>query len=128
MPVPRRRFLQFASGAAALASMAPFAVAQTYPSRPVTIVVPFPAAGPADVLARILAERMRETLGQPVVIENVTGAAGSIATGRVVRAAPDGQTVVLGNLGTHVVNGAIYPLQYDLIRDFEPISLLPSNP
>src|SRR5262249_41970627 len=127
MTFPRRGFLQLAARTVALAAFAPIASAQTYPSRPITMVVPFPAAGPADVLARILAERMRETLGQPVVIENVTGAA-SIATGGVVRAAADGHTIMLGNLGTHVVNGAIYPLQYDLIRDFEPISLLPSNP
>jgi tripartite-type tricarboxylate transporter receptor subunit TctC len=127
MTFPRRGFLQLAAGTVALAAFASIASAQTYPSRPITLVVPFPAAGPADVLARILAERMRETLGQPVVIENVTGAAGSIATGRVVRATADGHTIMLGNLGTHVVNGAIYPLQYDLARDFEPISLLPSN-
>jgi tripartite-type tricarboxylate transporter receptor subunit TctC len=127
MTFPRRGFLQLAAGTVALAAFAPIALTQTYPSRPITMVVPFPAAGPADVLARILAERMRETLGQPVVIENVTGAAGSIATGRVVRATADGYTIMLGNLGTHVVNGAIYPLQYDLARDFEPISLLPSN-
>src|SRR5262245_34122863 len=111
MTFPRRGFLQLAAGTVALAAFAPIASAQTYPSRPITMVVPFPAAGPADVLARILAERMRETLGQPVVIENVTGAAGSIATGRVVRAIADGYTLILGNLGTHVVNGAIYPLQ-----------------
>ncbi len=103
------------------------ATAQVYPSHPVTMVVPFPAAGPADVLARILGERMRVSLGQPVIIDNVAGAAGSIAVGRVARAAPDGYTLILGNLGTHVVNGAVYALQYDLINDFEPVSLLPSN-
>src|SRR6478736_2141720 len=128
MTFPRRGFLQLAGGAVALAAFAPVASAQTYPSRPVTMIVPFPAAGPADVLARILAERMRESLGQPVVIENVTGAAGSIATARVVRAAADGYTIILGNLGTHVVNGAIYPLQYDLAKDFELIALLKANP
>ena len=80
------------------------------------------------MLARILAERMRETLGQPVVIENVTGAAGSIGVGRVVRARARRLHHQLGHLGTHVVNGAIYPLQYDLLNDFEPIALLPSNP
>jgi tripartite-type tricarboxylate transporter receptor subunit TctC len=103
------------------------ASAQAFPTRPVTLIVPFPAAGPADVLARILSEPMRASLGQPVVIENVSGAAGSIAVGRVARAAPDGYTLILGNLGTHVVNGAIYALQYDLMKDFEPISLLPTN-
>jgi tripartite-type tricarboxylate transporter receptor subunit TctC len=112
--------------AGALAS-ASSASAQVYPSRPVTMVVPFPAAGPADVLARILGERMRVSLGQPVIVDNVAGAAGSIAVGRVARAAPDGYTLILGNLGTHVVNGAIYALQYDLVKDFEPVSLLPSN-
>jgi tripartite-type tricarboxylate transporter receptor subunit TctC len=101
--------------------------AQTYPSRPITMVVPFPAAGPADVLARILSEPMRLSLGQPVIIENVSGAAGSIAVGRAARAAPDGYTIILGNLGTHVVNGAIYALQYDVVKDFAPVSLLPSN-
>ena len=112
--------------AGALAS-ASSASAQVYPSRPVTMVVPFPAAGPADVLARILGERMRVSLGQPVIVDNVAGAAGSIAVGRVARAAPDGYTLILGNPGTHVVNGAIYALQYDLVKDFEPVSLLPSN-
>jgi tripartite-type tricarboxylate transporter receptor subunit TctC len=112
--------------AGALAS-APSAFAQVYPSRPVTMVVPFPAAGPADVLARILGERMRVSLGQPVIVDNVAGAAGSIAVGRVARAAPDGYTLILGNLGTHVANGAIYALQYDLVKDFEPVSPLPSN-
>src|SRR5262250_2159994 len=118
MTFRRRGFLELAVATVALAATAPVAAAQTYPSRPITMVVPFPAAGPADVLARILAERMRDPLGQPIVIENITGAAGSIATGRVVRATADGHTIMLGNLGTHVVNGAIYPLQYDLARDF----------
>src|SRR5215467_9477416 len=127
MTGPRRRFMRLASAVALLPYLSVITAAQTYPSRPVTMVVPFPAAGPADVLARILAERMREALGQPVVIENVAGAAGTLASGRVVRAAPDGHTIMLGNLGTHVVNGAIYPLQYDLVKDFEPIATLPSN-
>jgi len=127
MTGPRRRFMRLASAVALLPCLSVIAAAQTYPSRPVTMVVPFPAAGPADVLARILAERMREALGQPVVIENVAGAAGTLASGRVVRAMPDGHTIMLGNLGTHVVNGAIYPLQYDLAKDFEPIAMLPSN-
>jgi tripartite-type tricarboxylate transporter receptor subunit TctC len=103
------------------------ATAQAFPARPVTMVVPFPAAGPADVLARILSERMRVSLGQSVIVENLGGAAGSIAVGRVARAAPDGYTVVLGNLGTHVFNGAIYALGYHLVNDFEAVALLPSN-
>jgi tripartite-type tricarboxylate transporter receptor subunit TctC len=103
------------------------ASAQLYPSRPVTIVVPFAAGGPTDAVARAISERMRSSLGQPILIENVTGAGGSIATTRVVRSAPDGYTICLGHTGTHVVNGAIYPLQYDLLNDFEPIALLASN-
>jgi len=91
------------------------------------MVVPFPAAGPADVLARLLSERMRVSLSQSVIVENIVGAAGSIAVGRVARAAPDGYTIVLGNLGTHVVNGAIYALGYDLVNDFEAVALLPGN-
>ncbi len=123
----RRQFLHLAAGAAAFSAVSQRAQAQAYPTRPVTMIVPFPAAGPADVLARILSEPMRQSLGQPIVIENVSGAAGSIAVGRVARATPDGYTLILGNLGTHVVNGAIYSLQYDLVKDFEPICLLPTN-
>jgi tripartite-type tricarboxylate transporter receptor subunit TctC len=104
------------------------ASAQPYPSRPVTIVVPLAAGGPLDTLARILAEPMRAFLGQPVIVENVTGAAGTVGTGRVARAAPDGYTIAMGFLGTHVLNGAIYPLPYDVVKDFEPIALISSNP
>jgi tripartite-type tricarboxylate transporter receptor subunit TctC len=103
------------------------AQAQPYPSRPVTIVVPFAAGGPTDAIARAVSERIRVSLGQSVIIENVTGAGGSIGVGRAVRAAPDGYTLSLGHTGTHVVNGAIYPLQYDLLNDFEPIALIASN-
>ena len=127
MRLRRRQFLHLAASAAAFSAVSQRAQAQAYPSRPVTMIVPFPAAGPADVLARILSEPMRLSLGQPIVIENVSGAAGSIAVGRAVRAAPDGYTLIMGNLGTHVVNGAIYSLQYDLVKDFEPICLLPTN-
>ena len=102
--------------------------AETFPSRPVTIVVPFSAGGPSDAMSRILAERMRTSLGEAVVIENITGAAGSIGVGRVVHSAPDGYTVGFGHLGTHVANGAIYRLNYDLVTDLEPVVLLPSNP
>jgi len=104
------------------------AAAQSYPSRPITIVVPLAAGGPLDAMARIIAEPMRATLGQPIIIENVTGAAGSVGTGRVARAAPDGLTLGIGFLGTHVLNGAIYQLNYDVVNDFEPIALLSSNP
>jgi len=124
MNLPRRKFLHLAAGAAALPAMSRLARAQAYPTRPVTIVVPFAAGGGADLVARILAERMRGSLGQPVIVENVTGAAGSIAVGRVARAAPDGYMLSIGNWATHVANGALYPLQYDLMNDFEPISLI----
>src|ERR1700726_816445 len=102
--------------------------ADNFPSHPITLVVPFSAGGPTDAMARILADHMRTTLGQNLVIENVTGAAGSLGVGRVVRAAPDGYTVSIGHLGTHVANGAIYKLGYDLVADLEPVVLLPSNP
>jgi len=108
-------------------SVAP-AAAQDYPSRAITLVVPFAAGGPTDLVARLIADPMRSALGQPVVIENVTGAGGSIGTGRVARAAPDGHTLVVGYLGTHVLNGVLYALQYDVVNDFEPVALLASNP
>ena len=104
------------------------ASAQVYPSRPITMVVPLAAGGPLDTLARILAEPMRASLGQPVIVENVTGAAGTVGTGRVARSAPDGYTFGMGFLGTHVLNGAIYALPYDVVKDFEPIVLISSNP
>jgi tripartite-type tricarboxylate transporter receptor subunit TctC len=104
------------------------ASAQAYPSKPVTIVVPFAAGGPSDALARILGDRMKATLGQAFVIENVTGAGGSIGVGRAVRAPADGYTISFGHLGTHVANQAIYPLPYDMLADLDPVVLLPSNP
>src|SRR5215468_785009 len=104
------------------------AAAQTYPVRPITIVVPFAAGGPTDVLARVLGEHIRADLGQPVLIENVTGAGGSIGVGRVAAAAADGYTISAGHFGTHVANGAIYALKYDLLRDLDPVARLPSNP
>jgi tripartite-type tricarboxylate transporter receptor subunit TctC len=104
------------------------ATAQSYPARPISIVVPFPAGGPTDALTRILAEQMAVLLGRAIVVENVTGAAGTTGTGRVVRAAPDGYTLIMGNVSTHVVNGVVYPLAYDLLKDFEPIALVGSNP
>ena len=102
--------------------------AEVYPSRPITLVVPFPAGGPTDTIARIVSERLSITLAQTVLIENVTGAAGTIGTGRVARAAPDGYTLCVGFLGTHVLNSAVYPLQYDVVKDFEPVAMLASNP
>src|SRR5213080_1119178 len=100
------------------------AVAQSYPSRPITIIAPFPAGGPADSIARIIAEPMREALGQPVVIENVPGAGGNLGVGRVARAEPDGYTIGIGQWSTHVVNPATYTLPYNVQTDFEPIALL----
>ena len=102
--------------------------AQVYPSRPITIVVPFAPGGVTDVIARSLADRMRGSLGQPLIIENMTGAGGTIGVGRVARAAPDGYMLVAGNMSTHVVNGASYQLQYDLVNDFEPVALLATTP
>jgi tripartite-type tricarboxylate transporter receptor subunit TctC len=102
--------------------------AQVYPSRPITLVVPFPAGGSTDAVGRIVAERMRMSLGQPVVIENVGGAGGSIGVGRVARAAPDGYTLDIGQWDTHVANGATFPLSYDVMKDFEPVALISSNP
>jgi tripartite-type tricarboxylate transporter receptor subunit TctC len=104
------------------------ALAQSFPSRPITIIVPFAAGGPSDAMARILAERMKATLGEVVLIENVTGAGGSIGVGRAVHSPPDGYTISFGHLGTHVANGSIYKLGYDLTADFDPVVLLPSNP
>jgi tripartite-type tricarboxylate transporter receptor subunit TctC len=121
---PRRQFLRLAVGAATLAATAHSACAQSYPTRPITLIVPFAAGGATDTAARILAERMRLTLGQPLIIENVPGANGSIGVGRVARAAPDGYTLVEGIWSTHVANGAVYSLQYDLLADFEPVSLI----
>ena len=110
-----------------LAGSAP-ALGQAYPNRQISLVVPFAAGGPTDTLARIMGERMGRTLGQTVVVENTSGAAGSIGVGRVARAPADGYTVGIGHWSTHVVNGAIYNLQYDLLKDFEPVALIASNP
>jgi tripartite-type tricarboxylate transporter receptor subunit TctC len=104
------------------------AQAQVYPARPITLIVPFPAGGSTDAVGRIVAERVRGVLGQPVVIENVGGAGGSIGVGRVARAAPDGYTLDIGQWDTHVANGATFSLAYDVVKDFEPVALLSSNP
>lgn len=116
------------SGLVGLLAFAGGAHADDFPSHPVTIVVPFSAGGPSDAMTRILAERMQRALGQTITVENVTGAGGSLGVGRVVRAAPDGYTISFGHLGTHVANGAIYRLGYDLVADLAPVVLLPSNP
>jgi tripartite-type tricarboxylate transporter receptor subunit TctC len=115
--------------AIALATLAGIAAvyAQTFPSRSITLIVPFPPGGSTDVAARIIAEKMRPILGQPVIIENVGGAGGSIAVGRLARAAPDGHTIDIGQWDTHV-GSIIYPLNYDLEKDFDPIGLVSTNP
>lgn len=103
------------------------AASQDYPTRPITMIVPFGAGGPADALARVMALQMGAVLGQTVVVENVTGAAGTVGIGRLVKAPPDGYTIGIGNWGTQVLNGALYPLTYNLLTDLEPIALLPSE-
>jgi tripartite-type tricarboxylate transporter receptor subunit TctC len=104
------------------------AVAQDYPARPITMIVPFPAGGATDTLARLLGERLRAKLGQPVIIENVGGAAGSIGVGRAVRAAPDGYTLSIGTSTTHMLTGGLYKLPFDLLSDLDPIILIGSEP
>lgn len=122
------KILKIALVIAAMLGNISLAAAQAYPSRTISLIVGFSAGGPSDTLARVVAERMTRALGQTVVVENVTGAGGSIGVGRVVRAAPDGYTIGIGHVGTHVVNGAIYHLPYDLLRDLEPVALIASNP
>src|SRR5262244_2636281 len=117
-----------ALAAAAAATSITNARAQTYPSRPLTMIVPLAPGGSTDVIGRIMAEAMRASLGQPVIVENVTGAGGTIGVGRVARSAPDGYTFGIGQWGTNVATGAIYPLQYDLLKDFEPIALIATQP
>jgi tripartite-type tricarboxylate transporter receptor subunit TctC len=127
--LPRRRFLALAAGAAALPAGWRSASAQAYPSRPITIIVPGAAGAPSDVVARMVVERMRASLGQAVVIDNVAGANGTLGIGRVARAKPDGYTLAFSaSFATHVVNGAIYALPYDVVGDFAPVALVADNP
>jgi tripartite-type tricarboxylate transporter receptor subunit TctC len=128
MKLPRRKFFHLAAGAAALPTLPYVASAQAYPNRPITIIVPFPAGGPLDTVARLLGERMRVTLGQPLVVENVAGANGTLGVNRAVRAAADGYTLIAGTVTTHVLIGALYRLQYDLLTGFKPIALLAQGP
>jgi tripartite-type tricarboxylate transporter receptor subunit TctC len=106
----------------------PSSNAQSYPSRPVTIVVPYSAGGPTDTLGRVVGDRMRKPLGQTVLVDNTTGAGGSIAVGKVVRAAPDGYTLGIGHWGSHVVNGAYYTLPFNLLTDLQPVAMIATNP
>jgi tripartite-type tricarboxylate transporter receptor subunit TctC len=126
--MPNRRMFVASLALAAVFGKVGRASAQVFPSHPLSMIVPFPAGGPIDATGRIVAEGMRASLGQPVIIENVSGASGSIGTGRVARAEPDGYTFGIGYLGTHVFNGVALPLPYDVLNDFEPVSLLVSNP
>jgi len=128
MRFPRRNFLRLAAATAAAPAIPRMAWAQSFPSRPITMVVPLGPGGSTDVIGRIMAEGMRAALGQPVIVENTTGAGGTIGVGRVARAAPDGYTIGIGQWGTNVANGAIYKLGYDLVEDFEPVALIATQP
>ncbi|MBV9835932.1 MAG: tripartite tricarboxylate transporter substrate binding protein BugD [Alphaproteobacteria bacterium] len=121
----RRLFL---AAVASLCALAGAAYGQAFPTKQITVVVPFSAGGPTDTLARILAERMSRSLGQTVVVDNTTGAAGTVGVGRVARAAPDGYTIGIGHWSTHVVNPAVYALNYDILKDFEPLAYIATNP
>jgi tripartite-type tricarboxylate transporter receptor subunit TctC len=116
----RRQFLKLTAGAAAVPAVSRVAWAQTYPTRPITMIVPFPPGGANDMLGRIIAERMRGILSQSIVIENIGGAAGSIGVGRAVCSPADGYTLNIGSVSSHVLSGAIYALPYDLVNDLEP--------
>jgi tripartite-type tricarboxylate transporter receptor subunit TctC len=109
-------------------ALSPNAFSQAYPAKPITIVVPFSAGGPTDTLARIMSDRLRKALGQPILVDNTTGAGGSIGTGKVARAAPDGYLVSIGHWGTHVVNGVYYSLPFNVLTDFEPVAMIATNP
>jgi tripartite-type tricarboxylate transporter receptor subunit TctC len=124
----RRVFLVALNLTAITAVLAGPLAADDFPSRAVTMIVPYPAGGPTDAVGRLIAQGMQSALGRPVVIENIGGAAANLGTERVARAAPDGYTIGLGNSATHVVNGAVYSLKYDVVKDFEPISLLATEP
>ena len=126
--ITTRRAVAFAAALGCTFACIVGALAQDYPSHPITMVVPFPAGGPTDTLGRILSERMRVTLGQPIVIENVTGAGSTIGVAHAAQAAPDGYTLSLGNWTSFVGSGALYRTSYDLLKDFEPVSLLTFAP
>jgi tripartite-type tricarboxylate transporter receptor subunit TctC len=123
-----KRLMVLVVAAAAIVAGRSDASAQSYPTRPINLIVPLGTGGSTDVIARIMAEGMRARLGQPVIVENVSGAGGTIGVGRVARAVPDGYTIGIGQWGTNMANGAIYPLTYDLLKDFAPISLIATQP
>ena len=125
--ISKRVFLSSVAAACCLRQVRS-ASSEIYPSRPVTMVLPFSAGGPTDALARIVTAKMQDLLGQSIIIENVTGAAGTIGVGRVARAVPDGYTISVGPMNSHVLTGAVYHLPFDLLRDFEPVALLANNP
>jgi tripartite-type tricarboxylate transporter receptor subunit TctC len=129
MKFARRSLLRFSASAASASLLSRIVQAQSsFPARPITIVVPFPAGGPTDTLGRVIADRMRIALGQSVIIENLTGAAGTIGSAHVARSVPDGYTLILGHWQTHVVNGATYTLAFDVVNDFAPVSLIADCP
>lgn len=128
MAFQRRRFLQLAGGALAMPALSRVAAADTYPSRPITVVCPFAAGGATDVFARVLADRVGKSLGQAVIVEDVAGAAGSIGVGRVARAPADGYTLSIGTLTTHVLIGGLYDLPFNLLTDLAPIAELAYEP
>jgi tripartite-type tricarboxylate transporter receptor subunit TctC len=128
MDLLRSATLRLAGIVIGIFALTSIAIAEIYPTRTITIVVPFPPGGPTDFIARVLADHMKGTLGQPVIIENVSGAGGSIGVGRVARAAPDGYTLSIGHWRTHVINAVSYKLSYDVIQDLTPVSLLAETP
>ena len=128
MNLPRRQVLRLMICIGVMLAGPERVYAQSFPSRPITMVAPFPAGGAVDTIGRLIAERMQESLGQPVIVENVTGASGSVGPGRVARAESDGYTLSLGTSSTHVLNGATMALPYDVVKDFEPVALLSSQP
>src|SRR6202521_582342 len=128
MKLSRRQSLHLAAGAATMPAASRIARAQTYPTRPITLVVLFAAGGGLEVIGRVLSPTMSASRAQSIIIENVAGASGSLGVGRVAGAAPDGYTLVIGYWGTHVANGAVYALKYDVLNDFEPVSLVATQP
>ena len=128
MILPRRSFLRLAAGAAVLPVASRMARAQAYPARPITMIVPYPPGGPTETIGRIFAERLRVALGQPVILENVGGAAGTIGTARAVRAAPDGYTINFSNVASHVFSAIVYKLNFDVLKDLEPVAYLTTSP